>query len=57
MPTREVTPSGMGIKLTELDDINHSRREVNEMRREWARTLEQGFNEYQNKEVEFDHRS
>ena len=56
VPTREVTSQGMGIKLSELDDLNHSRHEVNEMRREWARTMERGFQK-QGENIEFDERS
>lgn len=56
VPTREVTPQGMGVKLRELDDLNYSRNELNEMRREWARAMERGFKQ-QGENIEFDERS
>ena len=56
VPTREVTPQGMGVKLRELDDLNYSRHEVNDMRREWALAMERGFKQ-QGENIEFDERS
>jgi hypothetical protein len=56
VPTREVTPQGMGVKLRELDDLNYSRNELNEMRQEWARAMERGFKQ-QGENIEFDERS
>ncbi|MGJ8650855.1 MAG: MobA/MobL family protein [Opitutaceae bacterium] len=56
VPTREVTPQGMGVKLRELDDLNYSRNELNDMRKEWARAMKRGF-EQQGENIEFDERS
>lgn len=56
VPTREITPQGMGVKLRELDDLNYSRNELNDMRKEWARAMKRGFKQ-QGENIEFDERS
>lgn len=55
-PTRETLPDGFGNKIRILDDMNQSRKEIDELRKEWARTLEVGF-EWQGENVQFDARS
>lgn len=55
-PTRETLPDGFGKKIEILDDLHRSRKEITELRSEWARTLEVGF-KWQGENVQFDARS
>lgn len=56
LPTRQVHPWGMGMKLYMLDYEKLAKKEVEGIREHWARELELGFKS-QNEKVEFDHRS
>jgi hypothetical protein len=55
-PTRETLPDGFGKKIKILDDINRSRKEIDDLRKEWSRSLEVGF-KWQGENVQFDARS
>lgn len=55
-PTRETLPDGFGKKIKILDDMNRSRKEIDDLRKEWSRSLEVGF-KWQGENVQFDARS
>jgi hypothetical protein len=55
-PTYTVTPQGFGEKLRELDLKTQSSKVIEELREEWARIMERGF-ELQGDDVQMEHRS